>query len=140
MARSFTRLASLADVRPDPRNPNRGTRRGQAALAHSLGTLGAGRSILVDRYGQVIAGHKVLTEARTLDPALADHAYRGDALVAVQRLDLDLTRRTHGARQLALADNRVAELGLEWDEAALRALVARALTSSRSGRPTNSPR
>jgi hypothetical protein len=38
----------------------------------------------------------------------------GSALVAVQRGDLDL-KKDRKARELAIADNRVGELDLEWN-------------------------
>ena len=45
----------------------------------------------------------------------------GQELVVVQRMDLD-ARTDPRARELALADNRVAELDLDWDPAVLRQL------------------
>ena len=45
----------------------------------------------------------------------------GQELVVVQRVDLDV-RTDPRARELALADNRVAELDLDWDPAVLRQL------------------
>jgi hypothetical protein len=50
--------ARVADLVPDGRNANRGTPRGRAVLDKSLQELGAGRSILVDRNGRIIAGNK----------------------------------------------------------------------------------
>jgi hypothetical protein len=50
--------ARVADLVPDGRNANRGTPRGRAVLDKSLQELGAGRSILVDRRGRIIAGNK----------------------------------------------------------------------------------
>ena len=38
-------------------NPNKGTARGRKAIRASLTTYGVGRSILVDRDGEMIAGH-----------------------------------------------------------------------------------
>ena len=38
----------LADLRPDPRNANRGTDRGRTALGESLKTYGPGRAVLID--------------------------------------------------------------------------------------------
>ena len=45
----------------------------------------------------------------------------GETLVVVQRVDLD-ARTDPRAQELALADNRVAELDLDWDPAVLRQL------------------
>jgi hypothetical protein len=48
-------IKRLADLRPDPRNANKGTERGLGMLEHSLRQYGAGRSILVDRQGYVLS-------------------------------------------------------------------------------------
>jgi hypothetical protein len=45
----------------------------------------------------------------------------GDTLVAVQRRDLDLKKHTK-ARELAIADNRVSEIDLEWNPEVLASL------------------
>lgn len=102
----------------DQHNANKGTARGRKMLGQSLKAHGAGRSILVDKHGQVIAGNKTLEQA-----IAAGHKdvlvvkTDGSQLVAVQRTDLDLADKK--AKALAIADNRVAEVGLEWDTAVL---------------------
>ena len=58
----------------DPHNANRGTDRGRRAVADSLAECGAGRSILVDRDGTVIAGPNE-PGARTPDIVLPDAAW-----------------------------------------------------------------
>jgi DNA modification methylase len=127
MARSVvgseSSVPGLADLRLDPHPANRGTARGRTQLAHSLTAYGAGRSILVDRHGTVIAGNKTLAVAQAQAVPVRVVQTQGEALIAVQRLDLDLATDT-AARQLAIADNRVAEVGLAWDEDVLRALAA----------------
>ena len=106
----------IADLKPDTRNANRGTARGRQAVADSLRELGAGRSILVDRNGNVIAGNK--TAAAALKSGIDADAIvvqtDGSRLVIVQRTDLDLLTDPR-AKQLALADNRSSQLGIEWD-------------------------
>ncbi len=114
-------VQTLDDLVPDPHNANRGTPRGRAALAHSLRTAGAGRSVLIDRHGVVIAGNKTVTEAHAQGLALRVVETDGSELVAVQRRDLDLASDAQ-AQTLALADNRVGELDLDWDVTALEAL------------------
>jgi len=47
----------------------------------------------------------------------------GTELVAVQRTDLDL-EQDQRAKLLAVADNRTAELGLDWDAESLKAIAA----------------
>ena len=84
---------------------------------------GAGRSILADRHGVVIAGNKTLEQAQALGLKVRVVETTGDELVVVQRTNLDLATDAT-ARQLALADNRVAELNLEWDPTLLAGFAA----------------
>jgi hypothetical protein len=107
-------LTTIHDLTLDARNANRGTPRGQALLADSLTTFGAGRSIVADRHGCVVAGNKTVAQAQAIDLPIHVVETTGDALVVVQRTDLDLTAGGP-ARQLALADNRIGQLDLEWD-------------------------
>lgn len=103
-----------ADLIPDSKNANLGTERGLALLDDSLRSLGAGRSILVDKNMRVIAGNKTLERAQ--DIGLQDVILvptDGRALVAVVRTDLDL-EADPDARRLAIADNRVGEVDLAW--------------------------
>src|SRR5712692_432665 len=113
-------IQTLDDLTLDPQNANRGTSRGQQALAHSLTEFGAARSIVADRAGRVIAGNKTLTQATTPELPLQVVQTTGDRLVVVQRTDLDL-QVDDRARRLALADNRTSEIGLDWDLEQLRA-------------------
>jgi hypothetical protein len=107
----------------DPRNANKGTERGRKALASSLKQFGAGRSILVDKNGVVIAGNKTLAQAIARgDKNVTVVKTDGSTIVAVQRTDLDL--RDAKAKGLAVADNRVSELDLEWDKDVLAAIAA----------------
>lgn len=116
-------IEKLSDLTPDPVNANSGTERGVGMLEHSLRQYGAGRSILVDREGRVIAGNKTLERAEELGLGIIVVQTRGDKLVVVQREDLDLLDEANAdARHLALADNRVAEVDLTWDATALKAL------------------
>jgi ParB-like chromosome segregation protein Spo0J len=111
----------IAALQLDPKNANLGTDAGRDALAASLENYGAGRSILIDKKGRVIAGNKTVEQARA-----AGHKdvlviqTDGSRLVAVQRTDLDLDSAT--AQALAIADNRVGEMDLNWDVEALAAL------------------
>ena len=118
-----TPLHTLADLTPDPKNANRGTPRGRDALAQSLRDYGAGRAVLIDRHGTVIAGSKTVAEAQAQGVGLRVVESDGTELIAVQRRDLDLATDAR-AQALAVADNRVAELDLAWDEATLRDLHA----------------
>jgi DNA modification methylase len=119
----------LSDLRPDPKNANRGTDRGRAALARSLREYGPGRAVLIDRRGRVIAGNKTVEQAKRLNIPLRVVKTDGDHLIAVQREDLDLATDPR-ARALAIADNRVGELDLEWDVDMLKQLRADGLDLS----------
>ncbi len=95
---------NLTDFKPDRANANTGTQRGRRALDRSIAELGLGRSILVDKHGNVIAGNKAQEVA--LDLGLEEAIVvktRGDKMVVVQREDLDLYE-DEAARQLAYAD------------------------------------
>ena len=81
----------------------------------------AGRAVLIDRHGVIIAGNKTVEQARRLNLPLHVVKTDGQHLIAVQREDLDL-RRDPRARALAVADNRVGELDLEWNVEMLKHL------------------
>ena len=111
----MTELAKITDFQPDKANANVGTQQGRRVLDHSISKLGLGRSILVDKHGNVISGNKAQEVA--LDLGLEDAIVvktRGDKMVVVQREDLDLYEGDT-ARQLAYADNRAGEMGLDWN-------------------------
>ncbi len=111
----------LSALTPDTRNANKGTDRGRKVVRESLRKYGAGRSILIDKSGNVIAGNKTLEGAKAV--GLEDCQIvksDGTRLIAVQRTDLDINDKA--ARELAIADNRASELGLEWDADVLKAL------------------
>lgn len=103
----------------DPHNANRGTSRGQTLLSRSLSEYGAGRSILTDRNGVIIAGNKTYRAAEALDLPVRIVQTTGEELVVVQRTDLDL-ETDPAARELAYADNRIAQIDLDWDPVILQ--------------------
>lgn len=111
-------IRTIEDLCPDSLNANLGTERGRAALERSIRELGAGRSILTDRAGTVIAGNKTLEIAAELGIPIRAVETDGDELVVVVRRDLDMSTDPR-ARRLAYSDNRVGELDLQWDTARL---------------------
>lgn len=121
-------ITKLEDLTPDDRNLNKGTKRGLELLAKSLEKFGAGRSILVDRDGRVIAGNKTLEQA--VDMGLEVHVVKTDGkrLVVVQREDISL--ETPQGREFALADNRVSQVDFELDLEQLAALTSEGLDVS----------
>lgn len=105
----------MTQIKPDENNANQGTKRGKDLLSKSLKELGGGRSILLDKDGNIIAGNKTFEGAQDAGLKVrVVQAERGE-LIAVQREDLDLTDPAGEARRLAYLDNRVAELDLNWD-------------------------
>jgi hypothetical protein len=111
----------LSDLKQDSRNANKGTPRGRGAVAKSLEQYGAGRSVLIDRDGNLIAGNKTAEQAADagIEEVIVVQT-DGSKLVAVQRTDLSMDDPK--ARGLAIADNRASELGLEWDADVLKEL------------------
>jgi DNA modification methylase len=122
------KLTAIADLTPDDRNLNVHTERGMGLLAKSLEQFGAGRSIVVDKHGKVIAGNATLEAAADKGFGVRVVPSDGKTLVVVQRTDLEL--ETPEGRGLALADNRVAEVDLAWDPAQLKALMDEGLDAS----------
>jgi DNA modification methylase len=119
-----SKRATIKSLTPDPRNANKGSERGSGMLEQSLRNYGAGRSLLVDKHGVVIAGNKTLEAAASLgmdDIELVQTD--GRKLVVVQRMDLDLSKDKK-AKELAVADNRVAQVSLDWDADVLQQLIA----------------
>lgn len=114
-------MSKITDFTPDKGNANKGTPRGLKALDTSLRQYGAGRSILVDKKGRVIAGNKTLERAADIgiDDVIVVES-DGTKLVAVKRTDLDLENDGGKARALATYDNRVGQLDLDWDIDALK--------------------
>lgn len=110
--------AALSELKPDNKNANRGTERGRKMVAESLKRYGAGRSILLDKNGNIIAGNKTAEQAAAagMSNVLVVES-DGSQLVAVKRTDLSLD--DNAARELAIADNRTAEVGLDWDPSVL---------------------
>lgn len=107
---------NISGAIPDPNNANLGTERGQELLDQSLRLYGAGRSILLDRTGRIIAGNKTqqsASEAGIDDMIVVETD--GSQLVAVKRTDLDLLGADPTARLLAYADNRIGQIDLDWD-------------------------
>ncbi len=119
----MTETATINDLRQDDHNANTGTDRGREMVRQSLQDYGAGRSVLLDRNNRIIAGNKTVEAAAAagMNEVLIVET-TGDQIVAVKRTDLDLNDPR--VRELAIADNRTAEVGLQWDPAALEQLQA----------------
>lgn len=105
----------ISDLQLDTGNANKGTKRGNDAVAHSLKEYGAGRSILIDKNGVIIAGNKTVSNAAAagINDVIVVQS-DGTQIIAVQRTDLSLLDDPK-AKQLAIADNRTSELGIDWN-------------------------
>lgn len=114
MSKSKTRaVRKFADLEPALRNANQGTPRGTAMIEASLRKYGAGRSILVDRKGRIIAGNHVVEGAASIGmEKIIVVPTDGTKLVVVQRTDLDADEKP--AKELAVSDNRTSEVSLRW--------------------------
>ena len=111
----MARKADYSGIRPDVKNANKGTERGRYMVEASLRETGAGRSILLDKDGRIIAGNKTFEAASDIGLPVRVVETDGTELVAVKRTDLDLDDDTGTARRLAYYDNRAAQVGLDWD-------------------------
>lgn len=105
----------ISALKPDRKNANRGASRGAKMLLESLKSNGAGRSILLDKDNNIIAGNKTFQQAKVAGiKNVRVIETDGHELIAVKRVDLDLYKDDR-ARGLAYADNRVSEIDLDWD-------------------------
>lgn len=114
-------MTKLSDLFQDTHNANKHTERGIKMVKTSIGELGAGRSILVDKNGKIIAGNLTAEQAVAagIDDVIVVET-DGTKLVAVKRTDLDLSDGTGKARQLAYADNRSAEVSIDLDPVVIK--------------------
>lgn len=105
---SNLKKSKLSDLKLDERNINVGSERGNALLEKSLREGGAGRSILIDKNGSVIAGNQTVQKAVELgfENVIIVPA-DGKTLVAVQRTDLDINS-PEGVR-MKILDNTVSK-------------------------------
>ena len=106
-------IDSIQDLIIDEENLNSGTPRADAIIEQSLQRLGAGRSVLADKNGKLIAGNHVVQKAQELGFEIETIHTTGNRLVVVIRDDLDLDQDAR-ARELSIADNRASEVGLSW--------------------------
>ena len=108
------KVIDIEELAQDRHNFNRGNEQGQELMERSFKELGAGRSILLDRNGNIIAGNK------SQKAAIAAGIKRvrvvettGDELVAVKRTDVDIDSAE--GRKMAYLDNLTTQVNLTWD-------------------------
>jgi len=99
-------------IKIDPNNPRHHSDRNKELISKSLKDNGAGRSILADANGIVIAGNGTYEQAQKLGIPIKVIKTNGDELVVIQREDLstDDARR----KSLVIADNATTDTST-WD-------------------------
>lgn len=107
--------AKISDLKFDDKNFNRHTEYGMGLLEKSLRENGAGRSILIDKDGNIIAGNGIIEAAGSVGlENVKIIETTGDEIVAVKRTDMTIDSKE--GREMALADNATANVDLSWDE------------------------
>jgi phosphoribosylpyrophosphate synthetase len=104
---------NIEDLKQDSKNFNKGTYEGETLVRKSIERLKAGRSILIDKDNNIIAGNKTAAAAGSLGLKVKVIETDGTELIAVKRTDLDINSKE--GREMALADNRTAQVNLAWD-------------------------
>lgn len=108
-------MTTIKDLKFDDKNFNKHTEFGMSLLEKSLRENGAGRSILLDKDNNIIAGNGIVEAAGQIGlEKVKIIEVRGDEIVAVKRTDIELD--SDAGRQMALADNATAAADLSWDE------------------------
>ncbi len=100
----------LSDLKKDPQNARKHGSRNLEMIRESIARVGAGRSIVIDETGQILAGEGAVTAAKAAGLKLQVVDTDGRTLIAVRRKDLTPAQKT----ELAIYDNRTAELA-DWD-------------------------
>jgi hypothetical protein len=110
---------SIEKLKFDKKNFNKHTEYGMSLLEKSLRQNGAGRSILVDKDDNIIAGNGIVEAAVNAGITKTKVVeVTGDELVVVKRTDLELDSKQ--GREMALADNATAAADLQWDYEMMR--------------------
>lgn len=113
------RPRSLQQLHPDKKNARIHGERNLSALEQSLKQFGAGRSIVIDERGRILAGNGITAAAgRVGIKGLRVIESDGKSIIAVMRKGLTEQQKIG----LALADNRTAELA-EWNQQVLAELA-----------------
>ena len=117
------KIIDIEQLAQDQHNFNKGSEQGQELMERSFKEMGAGRSILIDRNGNIIAGNKSqkaaiaagIKKVRIIETT-------GDELVAVKRTDVDIDSAE--GRKMAYLDNLTTQVNLTWDQTELQAVQA----------------
>lgn len=107
----------MEEIKFDKRNYRLHNNENKRVIKKSLKELGAGRSIVVDKDGEIIAGNGVYEQAKKLGIKTKIVETDGSELVVVKRTDL--ATGDDKRKKLALADNAASDTS-EWAEELLR--------------------
>lgn len=116
-------MTNISDLQFDDKNFNQHTAKGMGLLEKSLQQFGAGRSILIDKDNNIIAGNGIVEAAGNIgleDVQIVESD--GKKIIAVKRTDVSLN--SEEGRQMALADNATAAEDLAWDNDAISEVSA----------------
>ena len=113
------KIINIEELVQDEHNFNKGTDEGGRLMERSFKEMGAGRSVLIDKHGKIIAGNKSqkaaiaagIKRVRVIETT-------GDELIAVKRTDVEL--ESEQGRKMALLDNLTTQVNLAWDETELQ--------------------
>lgn len=111
------RKGKISQLTPDNKNANKHTPYGRVVHEDSITKLGLGRGVVADKNLKLIGGNQTTEIAAEyeLDDVIFVHT-DGTQLVVTVRDDLDLDDPADTrARELAYADNRASEVGLDWN-------------------------
>ena len=105
---------NIEELVQDQHNFNKGTEEGARLMEKSFTELGAGRSILIDKDGNIIAGNKSQKAAMAAGiKKVRVIESDGTELIAVKRTDISIDSKE--GRELALADNLTTQVNLAWE-------------------------
>lgn len=123
MSNIDVRRGTLAELRFDDRNANAGSDAGNELLGKSIDESGVGRGVLIANDGTLIAGNHVTR--KLIEKGITDIIIvptDGKTLVVTQRTDIEPgTKEFHA---LAIGDNAVAKLNINFDAVVLEELSA----------------
>ena len=113
------KIINIEELVQDEHNFNKGTDEGGKLMERSFKEMGAGRSVLIDKHGKIIAGNKSqkaaiaagIKRVRVIETT-------GDELIAVKRTDVEL--ESEQGRKMALLDNLTTQVNLAWHKAESR--------------------
>lgn len=105
------------EIRLDSRNYRKHGTENKRIIKKSLEELGAGRSIVIDAEGEIIAGNGVFEQAQELGIKTKIVETDGSELVVVKRTDL--RTQDEKRKKLAVADNAASDSS-EWAQDLLR--------------------